>query len=101
MKNHTSIEPLEPRIAPATLFVTTTADSGGGSLRKAIIEANATPAADIIAFKLPANSNIVLTSCRVSNKSGKLRAIKSGKFSLIMRDLERRRVEKDDWERVV
>lgn len=40
--------------APAATFtVTTTADSGPGSLREAIELANATPGADTIAFRLP------------------------------------------------
>src|SRR5581483_4256672 len=37
---HSSIEPLESRIAPAVFFVSTLADSGTGSLRDAINQAN-------------------------------------------------------------
>jgi hypothetical protein len=37
----------------ATFTVTTTADSGAGSLRQAIIDANAAPGADTIAFNIP------------------------------------------------
>jgi hypothetical protein len=47
-----SLEPLEARIAPATFTVTTTADAGAGSLRQAIVDANATADADIIAFTI-------------------------------------------------
>lgn len=49
----TSIEPLESRIAPATFTVTTFADAGAGSLRQAILDANATTDADIVAFDIP------------------------------------------------
>lgn len=48
-----TLEPLESRDTPATFTVTTTADSGAGSLREAITRANATPAADTILFALP------------------------------------------------
>jgi hypothetical protein len=37
----------------ATFTVTTTADSGAGSLRQAILDANANPGADVIAFDIP------------------------------------------------
>jgi hypothetical protein len=50
-----SIEPLESRIAPATLVVTNLADHGPGTLRAALDTANATPTTvDTIIFKLPA-----------------------------------------------
>jgi titin len=44
------LECLEPRTVPATFTVTTTADSGPGSLRQAILDANATPDTNTIAF---------------------------------------------------
>lgn len=58
------IEPLEARIAPATFLVTTTADAGAGSLRQAIDDANATTAADTIAFTIPGSGlrSIILAS---------------------------------------
>ena len=46
------IEALEQRIAPATFAVTTTADSGDGSLRQAIIDANGTAGPDDIIFSI-------------------------------------------------
>ena len=46
------IEPLESRIAPATIFVTNIHDDGVGSLRVAIEKANATPGPDLIKFRL-------------------------------------------------
>ena len=51
-----SIEVLEQRIAPATIVVTNTLDSGAGSLRQAIIDANVTTAADDIEFSIDAGS---------------------------------------------
>jgi hypothetical protein len=45
-------EALEDRLAPAVFTVTTTADAGAGSLRQAILDANATPGADTIQFDL-------------------------------------------------
>jgi hypothetical protein len=56
------IERLEDRSAPAVFTVTTTDDNGGvnpapfagtGTLRQAILDANATPGADTIQFALP------------------------------------------------
>ena len=47
---------LEPRVLFATFTVTTAADSGAGSLRQAITDANNTPnsgGADMIAFNIP------------------------------------------------
>ena len=46
-------EPLETRYTPATFLVTNTLDAGPGSLRLAILQSNATPAADRIAFAIP------------------------------------------------
>ena len=51
--------------APAATFtVTTTTDSGAGSLRQAILDANANPGADTIAFNIPGGGvhTIVLTT---------------------------------------
>jgi hypothetical protein len=44
------VRPLEDRVAPATFTVTNTSDSGAGSFRDAITQANANPGADTIAF---------------------------------------------------
>jgi titin len=49
-----ALEVLEGRLAPATFTVTNTIDSGAGSLRQAILDANATPGADLINFNIPA-----------------------------------------------
>src|SRR5262245_35069589 len=45
-----SLQLLEGRIAPATLTVTNANDAGPGSLRQAILDTNALPTADTIAF---------------------------------------------------
>src|SRR5262245_56612397 len=44
------IESLEPRIAPAAFVVTSLDDSGTGSLRDAIAQANSQEGADVILF---------------------------------------------------
>ncbi len=47
-------EQLEDRSVPAATFnVTTTADAGAGSLRQAILDANATAGADVVTFNIP------------------------------------------------
>src|SRR5262249_13241877 len=43
-----SLEPLEDRAVPSTFSVDNLADSGPGSLRQAVLDANATPGADVI-----------------------------------------------------
>lgn len=47
-----SLEGLEQRLAPSAFVVTATADSGAGSLRQAITDANANPGADTITFSI-------------------------------------------------
>ena len=47
-------ELLEAHIAPATFLVTTLADTGAGSLRQAVLDANTHAGADTIVFKIPA-----------------------------------------------
>jgi hypothetical protein len=46
------MERLEARDVPAVFTVTTTADSGPGSLRQAILDANANPGADTVRFQI-------------------------------------------------
>ena len=46
----------------ATFTVTNTNDSGAGSLRQAILDANASGGADVIVFSLSANSTLTLAS---------------------------------------
>ncbi|MDB6148630.1 MAG: Na-Ca exchanger/integrin-beta4 [Chthoniobacter sp.] len=61
---HAIIEALEARIAPATFLVTSVADAGAGTLRQAILDANALAGSDAIRFELAADSptTIHLTS---------------------------------------
>src|SRR5438093_4521515 len=47
-----SLERLEDRTAPAVFTVSSTADVGAGSLRQAILDANAAPGADSIRFAI-------------------------------------------------
>ncbi|NCC36749.1 MAG: hypothetical protein EOM24_32760, partial [Chloroflexia bacterium] len=47
----------EPLLPTSTLVVTTTADSGPGSLRQAILDANANPGADTITFAIGASGS--------------------------------------------
>src|SRR5437879_4789351 len=57
------VEGLESRLAPALFTVTTTADSGAGSLRQAILDAAGNGVADTINFNSGlAGQSIVLTS---------------------------------------
>ena len=57
----TRAEPLEPRLLLSDFTVTTTGDAGPGSLRQAILDANATPARDIIRFAIPGEAGITPT----------------------------------------
>src|SRR5262247_2153339 len=57
------LEALEDRTVPSTFTVGNLADSGPGSLRQAILDANDHPGADVIAFAPAARDGaIVLTS---------------------------------------
>src|SRR5262249_13412339 len=56
------VEPLEERVTPATFFVTNTGDNGGsnpaagagtGTLRQAIVDANASSGGSTIKFNIP------------------------------------------------
>ena len=53
-------ETLEPRRLLATFTVTTTADSGPGSLRKAIESANSAAGDDVIVFDSTFNANQII-----------------------------------------
>jgi hypothetical protein len=54
-------ERLEGRWLLATFSVTTAADAGPGSLRQAILDANAAPGADLIGFAIPGPAGTVHT----------------------------------------
>lgn len=65
------IEPLEPRITPATFLVTNTADSGAGSLRAAIDGANADTNADTDTITIGAGAIAILGGAgENANKGG-------------------------------
>lgn len=50
-----------PVSSQTPLTVVTTAEAGPGSLRQALLDANATPGADVIAFDLPPGAPLVVT----------------------------------------
>lgn len=65
MKRHTarlSVERLEDRALPSTFAVLNLADSGDGSLRAAILSAEAKPGADVIQFAPNIHGTITLTT---------------------------------------
>ena len=53
-RNRPELELLEARHPLSTLFVSNTDDSGAGSLRQAILDANAHAGSDDIEFRIPA-----------------------------------------------
>src|SRR5438093_640185 len=57
-----AVEQLEDRTVPATFPVTTLNDAGGGSLRQAVLNANATAGADTITFQPGLTGPVTLTS---------------------------------------
>src|SRR5262245_61060210 len=62
-----SVERLEDRTVPSTFTVMNLADSGPGSLRVAVADANANPGADVIEFAPAARDGaIILTSGQLS-----------------------------------
>lgn len=56
---HLRLEPLEPRWLLTTFWVTNTADSGAGSLRQAILDANSTPGYDEIRFAIASGAQTI------------------------------------------
>ncbi len=56
------LEGLEGRTVPATFTVRNLADAGAGSLRQAVLDANAAPGADVIRFAPAARGTVTLTS---------------------------------------
>jgi uncharacterized protein (TIGR03118 family) len=61
------LEILEDRVVPSTFMVVNLADSGAGSLRQALIDANALPGADVIRFGPHARDGVItLTSGELS-----------------------------------
>lgn len=64
------LEVLEDRTAPAVLLVTSTADSGAGSLRSAVSTANGTPEADTIRFDPSLNRQTITLSTVGDNTFG-------------------------------
>src|SRR5689334_2445979 len=61
-RSRLGLECLEGRLSPAVLTVSTLADSGPGSLRQAITDANAMPGGDAIQFAPAVLGTITLTA---------------------------------------
>ena len=62
------LEALDSREVPTTFQVTNLADAGMGSLRQAVLNANANPGADVIDFA--ATGTIALTSGQLAINDG-------------------------------
>jgi hypothetical protein len=60
------VQALEDRTVPSTFWVTNRNDAGAGSLRQAVLDANAHAGADAIAFRHSAEGTITLTSGELS-----------------------------------
>jgi hypothetical protein len=60
------LEALECRTLPSTFMVLNLADSGSGSLRQAVLDANANPGANVIDFAPSLSGTITLTSGQLS-----------------------------------
>src|SRR5215813_142394 len=60
------LEPLEDRTVPSTFTVLNLADGGEGSLRQAVLDANALPGADEVRFADGLQGTIALTSGQLS-----------------------------------
>src|SRR5262249_55471249 len=65
-----SVEQPEDRTVPSTFTVLNLADSGAGSLRQAVLAANATPGADTIAFAAGLSGTVTLSSGEMSLTDG-------------------------------
>jgi hypothetical protein len=59
---HPRLEPLEDRRVPSLFTVTNTEDSGSGSLRQAVLDANAHAGPNLIIFSSDVSGTIALTS---------------------------------------
>lgn len=71
-RNSRLLEALEDRRLMATFTVTSNANTGIGSLRNAITQANNNPGADIIAFNLPAGSRTIALTSALPSISGQV-----------------------------
>src|SRR5262245_52694405 len=88
-RTHLLLRSLETRLAPATMTVSNTADSGVGSLRQAIIDANTAAGADTIVFDtvgaFSGNATISLSGGQISI-TGPLDVVGTGSGKLTVRN---------------
>src|SRR5262245_52055447 len=73
LKARLLVHALEGRVVPATFTVLNTNDAGAGSLRQAILDANADTVADTILFNtIPANGTDFTTARTITLTTGSL-----------------------------
>ncbi|HEX4589457.1 MAG TPA: hypothetical protein VH120_05985, partial [Gemmataceae bacterium] len=83
---------MEYRLVPSTFWVSNQHDGGSGSLRQAVLDANARPGADTIAFRNSAVGTITLTSgellitgdVRIDGPGADRSAVSAGNISRVL-----------------
>src|SRR5262245_52558462 len=87
-----SVERLEDRTVPSTFTVRNLADSGPGSLRQAVLDANANPGADLIAFAPAASGGTIALTGGELSVTGDLTIVGPGAHRLSVSGNHARRV---------
>src|SRR4051812_45319242 len=59
LRTRLMVSPLENRVVPTVFTVTTAGESGAGTLRQAILDANANAGADTITFNIAGTNNTI------------------------------------------
>src|SRR5438132_2516964 len=85
-----TLDILEDRTVPSTFMVANLNDSGAGSLRQAVLDANAHAGADQIAFATGLRGTITLTTAQLSiTDSVTINGLGSNRISISGRDTSR------------